>query len=127
MARKRKAGGGWRGKGKQGAHRDDEDGTEAASLLSPGEQVAGRVPGGVPQPRRGLAGPRVEALQQRIPAIAGWPDAATGLTMASSGPDLERRAGGEEGSSCARGTSRRRPDDPVDVVAVLIAGGPWPA
>ena len=24
----------------QGAHRDDEDGTEAASLLSPGEQVA---------------------------------------------------------------------------------------
>ena len=53
-------------------NRDDEDGTEADALLGPGEQVAGQVPGGIPQPRHGLAGPRAEALQQRIPAVAGW-------------------------------------------------------
>ena len=47
-----------------------------------------------------------------------------GLTMASLGPYLERREGRKEGSSCARGMSCRRPDDPVDVVAVLICRRP---
>ena len=49
------------------------------------------------------------------------------LERGGHGVDLGFRRGEKEGSSCARGTSHRRPDDPVDVVAVLIARGPWPA
>lgn len=53
------------------AHRDDEDGAEAAAPPGPLEQVLRRVPGRRPQARRGLAGRGPEQPQQRRVPAAG--------------------------------------------------------
>lgn len=67
------------GKGKWGrraagevglAHRDDEDGAEAAAPSGPLEQVPRRVPQRLAQPRGGLAGRRPDPPQQRLPSAA---------------------------------------------------------
>lgn len=64
------------GKGKWGrraagevglAHRDDEDGAEAAAPSGPLEQVPRRVPRRLAQPWGGLAGRRPDPPQQRLP------------------------------------------------------------
>ncbi|KAL5220808.1 hypothetical protein ABZP36_025521 [Zizania latifolia] len=63
------------GGGHAGAHRDDEDGAEAAAPPGPLEQVARRVPGCLAQAWRALAGRRLETAQQRLPSGAGRADA----------------------------------------------------
>jgi hypothetical protein len=53
------------------AHRDDEDGPEAAAAPGPLEQVPRRVPGRPLQTRCGLAGRRAEPPQQWLVPAAG--------------------------------------------------------